>query len=251
MVSEPGPPQIDAQGGTDESAWTRWGEPAGWPVLDVAAMTAAPAVVVLAAHPDDEVLGAGGLVAMLAAAGTRMRFVWATDGEASHPGSTAAAARDLAGQRRAESAAALARLGAGSAPRTRLGLPDGGLSAREADLVRHLRGVVDPAETVLAPWSGDAHPDHETCGRAAHAVAHHVLEYPVWAWHWARPGDPRVPWQRCRRVDLTRDVSRAKQAAIACHVSQVEPLGPGPADGPVLPAGVLAHFARPYEVVLA
>lgn len=243
--------RIDPQGGTDESRWDGWDAPAGWPALDVGELAEAGTVVVVAAHPDDEVLGVGGLVARLVTAGARIRFVWATDGEASHPASSAHGVRDLAATRRAESTAALRRLGAGEASRLRLGLPDGGLAEAEADLVRRLRNVVAPDETVLAPWSGDAHPDHEACGRAARAVAGRVLEYPVWTWHWAEPDDDRVPWDRCRRVDLDADVVERKNAAIDCFSSQINPLGPEPADGPVLPPGVLAHFRRPYELVLA
>jgi LmbE family N-acetylglucosaminyl deacetylase len=242
--------RIEPLAGTDESVWERWTAPEGWPRLDLRTLAGAP-VVVLAAHPDDEVLGVGGLVALLAGAGARLRFVWATDGEASHPGSTSPAVHGLAAARRAESAAALARLGAGRASRVRLGLPDGGLADREEDLVRRLRAVVGDGDLLVAPFRGDAHPDHEAVGRAAHEVADQVLEYPVWAWHWARPGDARVPWDRARRVDLPEDVRARKASAVECFATQVRPIGPDAVDGPVLPPGVLAHFARDHEVVLA
>jgi hypothetical protein len=52
-------------------------------------------------------------------------------------------------------------------------------------------------------------------------------------------------------VDLPDRVRAAKAAAVACFRSQVTAIGPGPADGPVLPARVLAHFARAFEVVLS
>ena len=235
--------------GTDEAQWREWAAPAGWEALDASSL-AARRVVVLASHPDDEVLGVGGLVCLLAAAGARVCFVWATDGEASHPGSSAPGVRRLAATRRAESAAALERLDVGTAGRVRLELPDGGLAERQDDLERRLRCVTGPEDVMIAPWSGDAHPDHEACGRAAAAVATTVLEYPVWAWHWARPGDERVPWERARRVDLPVEVRARKAAAVGCFASQVRPIGPEPADGPVLSPGMLAHFARDHEVVL-
>ncbi len=244
---------INVARGTPESEWVQWetaGGPARFPTLDLDAIAAAPAVVVLAAHPDDEVLGVGGLVGLLAAAGARLRFVWASDGEASHPASKATAARNLPSVRAEESAAALACLGAGQAARHRLRLPDGGLAAHEGELVARLRREIGPRDAVLAPWSGDAHPDHEVCGRAARAVSDTVLEYPVWMWHWARPGDHRVPWARARRVPLTEDQMARKVSAVGCFVSQIAPIGPDEADGPVLTAEVLSHFDRSYEVVL-
>ena len=81
-------------------------------------------------------------------------------------------------------------------------------------------------------------------------MSRRVLEYPVWAWHWARPGDGRVPWERAVRVDLDGPTRDAKADAVACFRSQVAPVGPRPEDGPVLPPGVLAHFARDHEVLL-
>jgi LmbE family N-acetylglucosaminyl deacetylase len=241
---------IEPLAGTDESEWAAWPATARWPVLDPARM-AGHLVVVLAAHPDDEVLGVGGLVHQLAARGARLRFVWATDGEASHPGSVAPTARDLASVRRTESAAALRQLGADAAPRVRLGMPDGGLAAHQDDLARRLRAVVPRDAVVLAPWSGDGHPDHEACGAAARRVSRRVLEYPVWAWHWASPDDPRVPWARATKVLLPAAARAAKQAAVTCFASQVAPIGPDAADGPVLPERVLAHFARNHEVLLS
>jgi hypothetical protein len=76
-----------------------------------------------------------------------------------------------------------------------------------------------------------------------------LLAYPVWAWHWAQPADPRVPWSRASVVRLPADVRRAKAAAVTAFRSQTEPLGPDAADAAVLPTAVLARFARPYEVV--
>ena len=71
------------QPGTDEADWRAW---AGLHRLPVADLTGWARVLVLAAHPDDEVLGVGGTMAQLAAAGARLRLVSVTDGEASHPG---------------------------------------------------------------------------------------------------------------------------------------------------------------------
>ena len=240
---------IEPLAGTDESSWATWPAPASWPHLDVAAL-ARRRVVVLAAHPDDEVLGVGGLLARLAAQAGELVLVWASDGEASHPTSTAPVVRRMGAVRRSESAVAAERLGLAGAERHLLGLPDGRLGDREDELVRHLADRVGDGDVLLAPWSGDGHPDHEACGRAAGRLGATLLEYPVWAWHWAGPGDRRVPWSRARRVDLDEEAMTRKAAAMACFRSQVEPIGSAPADGPVLPGRALAHFRRAYETVL-
>jgi LmbE family N-acetylglucosaminyl deacetylase len=234
---------IDAPG-TAEAAWRAWPVLAAlpaWPVTDW------PSAVVFAAHPDDEVLGAGGIIALLAAAGARLRVVAVTDGESSHPGRSAAARAGLAGRRAGERAAALAALGADAAEVIRLGLPDAGLDDREAELAARIPDLAAGFDVCLAPWIADLHADHEAVGRAARRAAGPVFFYPVWMWHWARPADTRVPWAQAGRVLLPAGPRDRKQAAIRCFASQLEDRGPG--TGPVLTEQFAAHFDRGYEVL--
>ena len=237
--------------GTPEQVWAPWLAGRDWPVW-----TPDPAwrrVAVCAAHPDDEVLGAGGVLALLAAAGVQVQLVTATDGEGSHPGSTVLTPGRLAALRVAETGAALAELGV-AAVHARFGLPDSGLAGRAAELTGRLTAAVAGADAVLAPWTGDAHPDHEAVGAAAVAAGRElglpVWQYPVWTWHWAAPDDPRVPWAGAHRVLLPPAVRAAKRAAVDRFATQVRPLGPAPADRAVLPPDVLAHFDRDVEVLL-
>lgn len=237
--------------GTPERAWQEWPTLRGLRALPLDAVASA---LVVAAHPDDEILGFGGALALLAGQGARLRIVVATDGEASHPDSTAITPRQLAALRRAEDEASLAALGAESAQIIRLGLPDGALADAGDELAARLYDLADGFELCVAPWTGDVHPDHESAGRAASAAALGrgiaAWHYPVWMWHWASPGDARVPWSRAARIELPGWVCVRKQEAVACHRSQIFPLGPEPEDAAVLAPSDLGHFRRRFELVL-
>jgi len=169
-----------------------------------------------------------------------------TDGEASHPGHPDPAA--LATRRAAETASALRMLGAQATDVIRLGFPDTGVADREDDLAALLPGLATGCDAVLAPWDRDVHADHEAVGRAARRASPPAFWYPVWTWHWARPGDARVPWEQGVRVSLRPSVAARKRAAIRCFASQLEPRGPGAA--PVLTPDTVAHFTRDHEVLL-
>lgn len=213
------------------------------------------ALLVVAAHPDDETLGAGGLIARAHARGLRVHVVVATDGEASHPRSPTTSATSLGRRRRAEAEAALRVLAPG-AECTFLGLPDRQLAAAQDDLTAHLVGVIghDGHRVLLAaPWRGDGHGDHDAAGRAAAAAALRtdcrLVEYPIWLWHWGTDDD--LPWERVRLLRLDPATRRAKSRAVAQHRSQVAPLSDAPGDEAVLGPALLAHFDRDVEVVLA
>ena len=225
-----------------EGAWRAWPGlaqlPTGWPEIPAS-------VAVLAAHPDDEVLGAGGMLSMLAAAGTRLRLVAVTDGEASHSGH--ADPGELIARRCAERAAALRELGAGAAEVVRLRLPDSGLHRREPELTALVHQLVGDFDACLAPWENDVYADHEAVGRAARQACPRLFFYPIWMWHWARPGDPRVPWKQAIRVPLPAAAAERKRAAIGCFVSQLADRADGL--GPVLEPGFVAHFTRDFELL--
>jgi len=193
------------------------------------------------------VLGVGGLMSMLAAADVRLRLLAVTDGERSHLGHASPA--PLARRRTAETEAALHALGIRAAEVIRLGLPDSGLAAREDELTAALAPLVAGFDLCLAPWDGDMHPDHEAAGRATRRAGPRALYcFPVWMWHWASPGDPRVPWNRAVRIPLPPPTASRKRAAITCFASQTEDRGHGL--GPVLTPGMTAHFTRTMEVLL-
>ena len=92
--------------GTDEAIWEadpRW-DPAPQLGEDFGHL------IVLSAHPDDETLGAGGLIARSAARGARVHVIVATNGEASHPHSPTQTPVQLADVRRRELEQAIAPL---------------------------------------------------------------------------------------------------------------------------------------------
>jgi LmbE family N-acetylglucosaminyl deacetylase len=240
--------------GTPAHAWTAWSGLWTLPFVepDLLVPEGGRAVIV-APHPDDEVLGTGGLLAHLGRLGRQVLLVAVTDGTASHPGSREWPRERLAQARPHETHEALRRLGLGSPPVERLGVPDGDITAHEARLTRRLRECLRPEDVVFATWRWDGHPDHEAVGRAASAASAAsgvpCVEVPIWTWHWARPGDERVPWGRARRIALDGASFALKRHATAAYVSQLEPDASTGA-APILPPHVLERLLRPFEVVL-
>jgi LmbE family N-acetylglucosaminyl deacetylase len=209
-------------------------------------------LVVVAPHPDDEVLGAGGLIQKALGEGVLVEVIAVTDGEASHPGSKVAPLLRLPDTRAQETDTALRRLGWQEPVITRLGLPDGRVSDRRSELDDALREFLLPDDLCAAPWRLDGHPDHDACGEsaltAARAVGAKSLSYLVWTWHWAEPHGSVVPWDLCRRIDLSRRERARKRWATRAFTSQIEPLGPADADAAILPPPLLRRFWRPFEV---
>jgi LmbE family N-acetylglucosaminyl deacetylase len=236
--------------GTDEGVWRGWRGLEGLPPLD---WDGVDHVVVVAAHPDDETLGAAGLMAEASRRGIRVDVVVATLGEASHPSSTTFTPERLARWRAREVTGAVGVM----APRAvlhLLHLPDGALQQHVPAVTARVAGLARAGSLVVAPWVGDGHPDHTAAGvgaaRAAADVRARSLEYPVWAWHWSAPADPRVPWGQMVRHPLTPAARRLKRRALALHRSQTQPLSDRPGDETLLGAGFLDHFDRPHEVFL-
>jgi LmbE family N-acetylglucosaminyl deacetylase len=221
-------------------------------ITDRQLVPAGQRLVVVAPHPDDEVLGCAGILAGMQGREADVLLIAVTDGEASHPQSRHWTPTRLRQQRPKESMRALACMGLDVTALgwQRLGLPDSGVAGQEALLIERLMALIRPHDRVITTWRLDGHCDHEATGRAtACAVAQQgacLIEVPVWAWHWARPDDARIPWARAHKYRLEPQVLAQKRQAIAAHVSQVSPEGQAPA---VLSRETLERLLQPFELV--
>lgn len=219
-------------------------------------------LIVVAAHPDDESLGAGGLIAVAGQLGLAITVILATNGEASHPRSPTLTPDDLAAVRRVEMVNAVHALAPVATVRL-LDLPDGDLSQHRNSLEEAVSQVVTAGDAVsagatwlVAPWRLDGHPDHTAAGEAAALVAGRtgarLLEYPIWAWHWSTPEDPVWPTGDGGTVlwglDLDAAARERKNTAMAAHTSQVQPLSDRPGDEAIVQPGFAAHFERGHEI---
>ncbi|MCC7696173.1 PIG-L deacetylase family protein [Janthinobacterium sp. EB271-G4-7A] len=213
--------------GTPDDVWLSW--PGLNDIPAIGAHTLVPPgsrAVIVAPHPDDEILACGGLLQLLAAQGSELLFVAVTDGDASHPGSPLWPQERLRRVRPQESAQALQVLGLASPAWLRLHLPDGSGEAMTPQLSTTLAAQLRPGDTVFTTWRLDGHPDHEACGwscaAACSASGATLVEMPVWGWHWAAPGDARVPWHRAHRLPLPDQILQRKRAALRCFASQMD-----------------------------
>lgn len=210
--------------------------------------------VVLAPHPDDESLGCGGLLALLAQAGCQPHVVVVTDGAQSHPGSAAYPPARLRALREEEAREAARHLGCtiGFLRQPDCGLPSPGHPAFDG-VARRLAEAIsehDP-DTLVVPWRRDPHCDHEAVWSLACAgrpPGARWLEYPVWAWTDASSA-PRANEARAWRLDVS-PVLDSKRRAVAAHRSQTTGLIGDDPDGFRLAPDVLAHFERTWELFL-
>ncbi len=181
-------------------------------------------VLVIAPHPDDEILGAGGTLRRLIHEGHRVTTAIVTKGwPPLFPAAQVARVRE-------EAIAANASLGVDDVrfmdlPVTRLhGLPEHELNAAFAQL------IADTApEVVLLPFPGDRHEDHRQVFDAAMvalrpvgAAAHvrRILCYEtVSETHWSAPG-LEIGFNPHLFLDISEHLE-AKLAAMALYASQV------------------------------
>jgi len=199
--------------------------------------------VVVAPHPDDETLGAGGLIATQRRQGVPVTIIAVTDGEAAYLDAVG-----LAETRRAEQEAAVRDLGVQASDIVRLGLPDSKVAKFEEKLTEDVRPFVRPGTLLVAPWAGDPHPDHEACGRVAEKLAKDndvtLASYLFWTWH-RKPIESITSLSMCR-FELDDQLRAARSNALSRHRSQLE----WKTGSPVLPDYLLDPARRPFETFI-
>jgi LmbE family N-acetylglucosaminyl deacetylase len=174
----------------------------------------ATSVLVLAPHFDDEVLGCGGLLAQLTAAGALVRVLFLTDGGG---GREAVADRETYRQRRRQEALAAAAV-LGVAGCDYLDLPDGALDQHLDQAAAGVRRALwSPLpELLLCPSPLEVSADH----RAAFAALHRLL----CPWRAGPGGDGGEAAALARLRVLLYEVNQPAYPDLLVDVSDAEPL---------------------------
>ena len=183
--------------------------------------------VVVAPHPDDEVLGMAGLlrpparrcsVPVCIVGGHRRRGV-ARPLHADHAGGAAHRGATTSGRRRWRPSGSPLIV-------VRLGLPDGAVAREQRSPGRRAGGPRSTTTTsVIAPWRHDGHPDHEATGarpptRRPARPGRALWEVPIWAKVAAAAQGGRPPG-RSSLVPQPGACERASSDAAACFRSQL------------------------------
>lgn len=195
--------------------------------------------LIIAPHPDDEVLGCGGLLAGRAMDGKRTDILFLTDGEASHGGCCSTPAREVGVARRHLAAIANESLGIPEGRLHFLNGKDGQLPHKGQD------GFIDLAEkiaeflkksapeAVFCPHPFEGWSDHiaaEELTRAALKMlapdpVPRLYHYCVWFWYsmplarsWC------IDWRRARLLDITAQLPRKRQA-MRTYLDALAPCG--------------------------
>ena len=202
-------------------------------------------LLVIAPHPDDETIAAGGLIHALCRLGHRVRVVVVSDGGASHPNSRLYRPAALAAMRRTESVAAMERLGLAARNVHFCDFQDGGSLGWESDpipLSRLSAALYGSWDAVALPSEFDLHPDHaKTRELAKRFLGPRRLElaYTVW------PQDGTEPPTDAEHV-LDMEAVAAKRAAMRCYRSQLGGVPDDP-EGFVIDDGLFARFTQRTE----
>jgi len=215
-------------------------------------------VVVFAPHPDDDAIGCGGTLSLLAAQGARCVVVYLTDGSGSHPASTRFNAAELARIRAGEARRALTTLGIEVEP-IFLNATDGRLAnlmkSERMRIVERLAEILRAEKPALAfaPWRRDVHPDHVASAgliedAAARARFKQLLFYPVWQPLQGTDEDaPRKGEVTTVCVEISPWHLARKRRAIAEHRSQTGSVVDDDPNGFRIDSSMLSAWTRASE----
>jgi LmbE family N-acetylglucosaminyl deacetylase len=196
-------------------------------------------VLVLAPHPDDEVLGCSRLMQRVSGSGGALVIVWLTDGGGSHGPLPADEHENLVRRRQAEARAGVQALGVVPQALHFLDYPDGYLAEHIAAAGSAVAAICrrHGIHTVAVTDKNDGHPDH----RAAYAIAMRlsvpqVLSYPI-----STRFDGHAYAPPATTLAIAPDANGGKRRALLQHASQME----ASALYPLTPAAIARFCTEP------
>lgn len=205
-------------------------------------------MLIVAPHPDDEVIGCGGLIARLVAEGRAPHVIVMTGGGGSHGKDSTISKEEIVRNRRQLTRNALGILGVPEENLHELNFPDGEipsgmenleLKIENGERLRVLLEEIGP-DTVLVPHWGEGWPDHVNTAKLVREMLRELVisneqlaisgqnvprvwEYCVWMWYynvWRG-----LDWKNARSLRLSPEELKLKREAIKAYVEPTAPDG--------------------------
>ena len=185
-----------------------------------------PSALVIAAHPDDEVLGCGGTIARMTSAGVDVHIAFLADGVGSREGSSKPDPDELA-RRRAAALEAVTLLGC--EPPEFDDLPDNRLdTVPMLEIARRVEALVTRFKptTILTHHSGDLNVDHRrihdavltACRPQPGSSVRQLMFFEVGSsTEWQTPASGRAPFVPNVFVDISDELPTKVRALGAYH----------------------------------
>ena len=184
-------------------------------------------ILIVAPHPDDEVIGCGGLISRLVAQGNVPQIVVMTGGEGSHRGCCNLSDDKLKEARRKLTRDAMAILGVPDENIHELEFPDGGISAENQQSVA-LKKLIEQLkpDIVFVPHWGEGWLDHVKTAEIVKDIVPidtSIYEYCVWMWYynvWRG-----LDWKNAFVLKMTPEEHELKLRAMDAYIKPLAPCG--------------------------
>ena len=183
--------------------------------------------IIIAPHPDDEVLGCGGLIHRLCKQGRPPHVAILTGGGQSHSECCRLSESDIKAERRIMAFEILQNLGLPTDHLHLLDFPDGSISAQHGEMQTLLNLVAEiQPDVVFIPHHGEGWPDHLVCRVLVEKMpalgAAAVYEYCVWFWYY---NIWKLDWSRVSLLRMTKEEYIAKCSAVEEYTEKTAPCG--------------------------
>lgn len=183
--------------------------------------------LILAPHPDDEIIGCGGLIIRLVEQGYMPTVIILSGGGKSHEGCCTMDEETLISERRWLTLRAADIVGLPYEHIYFLNFKDGSISEDDKANMEKLREIVSKINPrmILVPHSGEGWSDHLATRRIGLALVNsetEVWEYCVWMWYynvWT------ISYHIARLLRMDRHEHRRKLAAIDAYTKALAPCG--------------------------
>lgn len=184
--------------------------------------------IIIAPHPDDEILGCAGLIQRILLKGKNVYIVFLTGGEGSHNECCNINSLELIQARRGLAIAINRKLGVPIENLFFLDYPDGKINYKyqETNKLKQIIKKIHP-NSIFIPHTKEGWSDHLQAGNIIRKLIKNnndiqLYEYCVWFWYY---NTWRLDWKSTFLLSLTKTEHAKKNEAIDVYISTKAPCG--------------------------